>query len=312
VRQVLPDCKIFLTLHEFLAICHHFGQMITTAHRSLCHQSSPLRCHRCFPEFSQADFFLRKRYIQRFFALVDCFIAPSRFLAERYIAWGVPEQKMAIIENVIPAVAAPPDPRPIAQDGPLRVGFFGQLSVLKGVNVLLDAADALSRDAAGDIVFEIFGDYRNQPPEFQKDFLERLPNAARNVHFHGPYDETRVDRLMQSVDAVVMPSIWWENSPIVIQEALRNRRPIICSDIGGMAEKVRDGKDGFHFPVGSATALAARIRRLVRNRGLLTELANNLAVPPSPVTITEAHMRLYRQSPSNCIQSSNFEQEHVA
>ncbi len=59
---------------------------------------------------------------------------------------------------------------------------------------------------------------------------------------------------MQSVDAVLVPSIWWENSPVVIQEALANGRPVICSDIGGMAENVRPGHDGFHFEAGNPRA----------------------------------------------------------
>ena len=71
---------------------------------------------------------------------------------------------------------------------------------------------------------------------------------------------------MNSVDLVLVPSIWWENSPMVIQEALRNRRPVVCSDIGGMAEKVVDGRDGFSFPVGNPVALASLLRRLAGAR----------------------------------------------
>ena len=54
----------------------------------------------------------------------------------------------------------------------------------------------------------------------------------------------------------MVPSIWWENSPLVIQEAFFHRRPVICSDVGGMAEKVTDGVDGIHFRVGDAFSLA--------------------------------------------------------
>ena len=64
---------------------------------------------------------------------------------------------------------------------------------------------------------------------------------------------------MQSVDWMVMPSIWWENSPIVIQEAFFHGRPLICSNIGGMAEKITDGVNGLHFRVGSPEDLADRM-----------------------------------------------------
>ncbi len=292
LKRVVPQCRIVLTLHEYLAICNHFGQMVTTGHRSLCYQDSPARCQKCFPEQARADFFLRKRYIQRFFALVDEFIAPSQFLAERYIAWGVPAAKMHVLENLMPPSVASVAPPP--EDGPLRIGFFGQISGLKGINVLFDAAEELEAQEVTGISLEIFGDYRSQPPQFQTEFLDRMAKAGRNVRFHGPYDRQQVNRLMQSVHAVLVPSVWWENSPVVIQEALRNRRPVICSDIGGMAEKVRPGIDGLHFPAGSAMALAGLLAQLAQDRGKLTGLAARMSGHPALETPVEAFMELYR------------------
>ena len=152
----------------------------------------------------------------------------------------------------------------------------------------------LERSHPGEVLFEIFGEYRNQPAEFQTEFVERLDSLSSNVRFQGPYDEHRVDRLMQSVHAVIVPSIWWENSPLVIQEAFRNRRPVICSDIGGMAEKVRDGIDGFHFAVGSSGDLVMLIEEFLENHELLTELEPGIKKPPQLETIIEAHMQVYR------------------
>jgi len=293
LKSVLPDCKIVVTLHEYLAICHHYGQMVTTQHRNLCYQSSPARCQRCFPEFDASDFFLRQRYIERFFDLVDRFVAPSRFLADRYIAWGVPADRIAVLENPMPP-AAPAVPLEIPAGGPLRIGFFGQISALKGIDVLFEAAELLAAQHCDGIGFEIFGDYRGQPPPFRTAFLERLGKAGRNVRFHGPYDRIRVDPLMRSVHAVLVPSVWWENSPVVIQEALRNRRPVICSDIGGMAEKVRHGIDGFHFTAGSVLALTGLLRDLDADRGRLTALAAAMPRRPALVSTLDDYVALYR------------------
>ena len=270
IRNALPDCRIVLTLHEYLAICHHYGQMVTTKHYTLCHEASGARCNRCFPEFSEQDFFLRKKYIEGFFELVDLFVAPSHFLAERYRVWGVPPAKLTVIENVTTQAAlseesALPAERS-ANDGPLRVGFFGQISVLNGIIVFLEAAALFSERKDYSVSFAIYGDYVGQPPDFQKEFLERLSAAGRNVRFRGPYDRQRVDLLMSEVDVVVVPSIWWENSPLVIQEALRNNRWILCSDIGGLKEKVTDGVTGAHFPVGDVISLSLMLADLARSR----------------------------------------------
>ena len=270
IRDTLPDCLIVLTLHEYLAICHHYGQMVTTKHYTLCHEASGVRCNRCFPELSAQDFFLRKNYIEGFFELVDVFVAPSHFLAERYRVWGVPPTKLTVIENVTNQAPASEDIALPAErsttDGPLRVGFFGQISVLKGINVLLEVAALFSERKDYSVSFAIHGDYAGQPPNFQKEFLERLSAAGRNVRFCGPYDRQRVDLLMAQVDVVVVPSIWWENSPLVIQEALRNGRWILCSDIGGLKEKVTEGVNGAHFPVGDVISLSLILADMARNR----------------------------------------------
>jgi len=293
-RETLPSCKIIVTLHEYLALCHHFGQMVTKQDRTLCYEATPTRCSGCFRDITPSDFFLRKLYIQRFFDEVDHFVAPSAFLAERYVTWGIPQERISVIENVIVSAAIRRPADDLAADRDLlRVGFFGQVSALKGINVLIEAAQILEEMDLRNVVFEIHGDYSGQPPEFQTEFLSRLSKAGRNVKFYGPYDQNRVDQLMQAVDVVLIPSIWWENSPVVAQEALRNRRPIVCSDIGGMAENVRDGLDGFHFPVGNSVALASLLLKLVKTPSKLTALAATMQTPPSVEQTTARYARLY-------------------
>jgi glycosyltransferase involved in cell wall biosynthesis len=295
VKQALPDAKIVVTLHEYLAICNHYGQMVTRPHQNLCYHSTPARCVECFQELQESDFFLRKRYIQHFFDFVDHFISPSQFLADRYIEWGIGEDRISLIENAVRAATNGGDVPGPASNGPLRVGFFGQLSSLKGADVLLEAARLLDKEGRKDICFDIFGNYRNQPPEFQQKLMERMELVGLNVGVHGPYDEVRVDGLMRSVDVVIVPSVWWENSPLVIQEAFRNGRPVICSDIGGMVEKVRNGIDGFHFHAGSANDLALLLKRLADDRQILIDVVGTVRKPPTSDVVIDAHLTLYQE-----------------
>ena len=83
----------------------------------------------------------------------------------------------------------------------------------------------------------------------------------------GKYAHDDLPRLMAEVDWVVVPSRWWENSPLVIQEAFLHQRPVICSDIGGMAEKVADGVDGLHFRAGDPRSLARVLERADHHAG---------------------------------------------
>lgn len=293
VKKTLPSARIVMTLHEYLAICNHYGQMITKTNRSLCNESTWLKCAKCFPEREPSDFFLRETYIKRFFKLVDLFIAPSQFLRDRYVSWGISPDTIVMRENIVSDRAPVTAGSRMFSGTNLRVAFFGQISVLKGINVLFDAASELVRRGVDNVVFEIHGDYRGQPKEFQDEFEERLKMIPKNVKVCGSYDSNDVDRLMSSVDVVVVPSIWWENSPVVIQEALRNRVPVICSNIGGMAEKIRDGVDGFHFEVSDYRGLADVIAWLADDKSQLDNVRKSMKAPRSEKEMLEDFAALY-------------------
>ena len=100
-----------------------------------------------------------------------------------------------------------------------------------------------------------------QPGQFQNRIAELLERGGDDVTFIGAYDHDDLAAYMAEVDWVIIPSIWWENSPLVIQEAFHFGRPVIASDIGGMAEKVTHEVDGLHFRANDPTSLAATMRR---------------------------------------------------
>ncbi len=97
----LPFCKIFMTLHEYLAICNNLGQMIKRPTNSLCRKSTFHDCARCFP-INLLRLFSRRMYLLKFLSMVDHFISPSEFLKQRYILWGLEEKRISVIENGLP------------------------------------------------------------------------------------------------------------------------------------------------------------------------------------------------------------------
>lgn len=97
---------------------------------------------------------------------------------------------------------------------------------------------------------------------------------------------------MARADWVVVPSLWWENAPLVIEEARAAGRPVIASGIGGMAERVADGVDGLHVPPGDAAALAETMRAAT-DPALWRRLAG-VALPADHAAFTDAHLALYR------------------
>jgi glycosyltransferase involved in cell wall biosynthesis len=277
IRRVLPEARIVYTLHEFLPICHRDGQMVRSFNSELCGEASPRRCNECFPEISQQSFFLRERFVRGHFENVDLFLAPSAQLMEKYVRWGIEPERIEVEEygRLAPPVRAP---EPSQTRSPTNIGFFGQLSYFKGAQTMMEAMSLLDEDSNAHLWLH-GANLELQTQEFREEFAARHEALRDRVTFRGPYDHAELPKLMADLHWVLVPSIWWENSPLVIQEAFFHRRPILCSDIGGMAEKVRDGVDGIHFRVGDAFSLARTIEAATTSPRLWRSLRDRIREP---------------------------------
>jgi glycosyltransferase involved in cell wall biosynthesis len=273
-RDALPQAAIVYTLHEYLPICYRDGQMVRTRSNELCREESPRRCHECFPEVSEQDFFIRKSFIQSHFALVDRFIAPTPYVLEQYAKWGIARERLLLESQ---GIVRPPShaslmKRPAEPDRARnRFGFFGQLTAYKGVDVLLRAIDVLGDDFDGHLWIH-GANLEHAKPEFRAELRELLERTTDKVTFAGRYERHELPELMARTDWVVIPSIWWETGPLTVSEAFMHDRPVICSNIGGMSERVEDDVSGLHFRRADAHDLAEVLSRAASNRSLWDRL----------------------------------------
>ncbi|RAI44994.1 glycosyltransferase [Rhodoplanes roseus] len=296
LRRELPDAFICLTLHEYMAICLNRGQMVKARSNRLCHKESPEECSNCMPERNAESFWLRKHYIQKHFEAADMFVSPSEFLRQRYIAWGIPPEYIVVIENGQPQFA----PRAMSSESQSlrhRFGFFGQITEFKGVDILLQAMHLMRPDIRRTLQVEIHGaNLEQQEPKYQ-ELIEKLraPLIIEGcLRWVGAYEPHELPKRMSRVGWVVVPSIWWENSPMVIQEAFCCRRPVIAAGIGGMAEKVQHGVTGLHFEARSPVDLADTLAEAVGTTGLWERLASNITQPISYDEYAVAYLGLAR------------------
>ena len=257
-----------MTLHDFYSICANDGQMQTTAGLP-CSAASTDDCHRCFPDRPATDFRLRELQIRGALRAVDRFISPSHFLRDRFIEWGIAPDRIEVIRNGLPA-----RPRTAARqaldDRRDRFGFFGHINRFKGATVALDASARLSRSGVAHQL-SLHGSSAYQAQDTLDAFAQSLAAAPDAMH-RGAYARNEQARLIAEVDWVIVPSVWWENAPLVIQEAFAHGRPVICSDVGGMAEAVANGTNGLHFARGDARSLAQTMRRAIEQPGLWQRL----------------------------------------
>jgi glycosyltransferase involved in cell wall biosynthesis len=298
IKQIDPSIKIVMTLHEYMAICSNNGQMIKTGSFRLCSRESYDECQQCFPDKTAEDFWLRKHYFQSHFALVDQFVSPSEFLRQRYIKWGLKPEQIVVIENGQPDEPTLP-PRPMAEgETRNRFGFFGQINPFKGLVVILEALAQLPKEERKKIVLEVHGaNLEMQQPEYREKIENlRTPLIKQGVvQWLGPYQPHELRQRMAGVDWVVIPSIWWENSPMVIQEAFVCGRPLIVSDIGGMAEKVRNGIDGLHVPSGSVLGWRRVFATATKDPALWEDLRTGIIKPITFKDCAQLHSDMVTQ-----------------
>ena len=276
IRRVLPDAVVALAVHDYHYACHHDGMMVKTGSFRLCHKATMDACHQCFPKVPTDAFKLRELNIKNHFAWVDHFIAPSDTMRDRLIDWGMPAHDVTVIRNGIDL----PEPAPARylRDGERRSRFaaLGNVSPAKGQKVLLQAARILVESGDfPDLDVEIHGAPMFQSEEFQVEINTLIDACHGHVRMRDGYERHEVPERLSQADWVVMPSIWWENAPLVLDEAYHHGRPPICSAIGGMAERVRDRVDGLHFPTGDPNGLARSMREVMETPELWDTLRGN-------------------------------------
>jgi glycosyltransferase involved in cell wall biosynthesis len=295
--------RLVLTFHEFLAMCLANGHMVRTFNNSLCEHASSFRCHQCFPNRAPEYFSVRTMWIRYHFSFVDRFVAPTEFLRRRYIEWGIPADKIVCIPNGHHFLTEEKNSSVncLINRPRNRFAFFGQLIDNKGLRVLFNAVQQLRTDGIDSFTVDIYGanlhfaseEFRNVFNTFIDNEKKRNDSRLSRVRFCGSYEVSDLDRLMQEVDWVVVPSTWWEIFGMVVSEAFLYGKPVICSNIGGLAERVRDNIDGLHFTVRSSRSLADVMERAMSEDGLWERLHHNIVPPPRAEDVARKHLELY-------------------
>lgn len=227
-----------------------------------------------------ADLAARQEFVLGAYAAADLCVSPSRFLRAKLLESGAFEPHTFLYSDNgmrtdhVHALAKRPDPA-----GRVRFGFVGSLVWYKGGEVLVRAMRLLRGQP---VILNVYGSFDPERDPHHAE-LARLAEGAP-VQFHGRFDNARLSEVYAQIDVLVVPSVWFENSPITIHEAHLTRTPVLASDIGGMAEYVRDGVDGLHFRVGDEHDLAAKMRRFVEQPDLLARLSRSF---PAVKTIAE-------------------------
>lgn len=194
----------------------------------------------------------------------DVVTAPSRYVLRKHTEEGY---FSAARHECLPLGIA--QPRGITlqkHSGPVNILFVGQIVHHKGIGILLNAFMGIDDE---DIHLHIVG----KGPDL--DRFRRMAAADRRITFHGFVTSEELDRIFRTANCMVVPSLWHDNSPMVIYEALSYGLPVIGSRVGGIPELIEDGCNGFLVEPGNIDELRSKLNLLISNPDLAYRLGQN-------------------------------------
>lgn len=290
VREAaLREIPIAFTLHDYWLMCPRgqFMQMFPEDPNVLwaaCEGQEDRKCaERCYARYfsgapseldADVDYWTgwvgrRMRHVREMTELVDLFIAPSRYLHDRFRDdFGLPESRLVYLDYGFERERMAARRRVIGE--PFTFGYIGTHIPAKGIHDLIGAFGMLSGDAR----LRIWGRPRGQDTDALVRIAASLPSdVASRIEWLPEYRNQDIVRdVFDRCDAIVVPSVWVENSPLVIHEAQQARVPVVTADVGGMAEYVQHEVNGLLFEHRSVTSLAAQMQRLVDTPDLAARL----------------------------------------
>ena len=280
---------VVFTLHDYWLMCPR-GQFIQMYPKdptdvwAVCDGQDDRKCAvRCYVRYFSGDegeyetdaaywtgwVGRRMAHVRDVCDAVDVFIAPSRYLLRRFRDdFGIPEQKLTYLDYGFHRQRM--EGRNRTPDEPFTFGYIGTHIPAKGVNHLIESFGRVS----GNPKLRIWGRNRGVETEGLKALARSLSNSGdKRIEWMGEYrNQDIVADVFNRCDAIVVPSIWVENSPLVIHEALQARVPVITADYGGMAEYVHHEQNGLLFAHRDPGSLAQQMQRLADDPKLAERL----------------------------------------
>jgi glycosyltransferase involved in cell wall biosynthesis len=277
-RRQIP---IVFTLHDFWLMCPRgqFLQGINSKSENLypiCDSQEDKKCAKeCYWRYfgsqeSCEDLtywtnWVKRRmdHIREMASMVDLYISPSKYLMDRFInEFGMDSSKMVYLDYGFHLKRL--EGRKRETEDSFVFGYIGTHKQAKGIHLLIEAFSQISKKAR----LRIWGSPLPPFTQSLQSFVKALGMEER-VEWRGGYrNEKIVDDVFNHVDAIVVPSIWGENSPLVIHEALEAKVPIITADFGGMKEYVHHELNGLLFQHRNPQSLAEQMDRLLGDPAL--------------------------------------------
>ena len=203
-------------------------------------------------------------------------IAPNEFMKKFLVRYGVKPDLIAESAFGVDVTSAEENDCRSSYVGPLRVGFIGTLAFHKGCHILVEAFKMLPASGA---TLKVYG-----CSEEDQDYARSLQLRAggnESIEFCGTFPNSEIAKVFEGIDVLVVPSLWYENTPLVVYSAQAARCPVVASDLPGLSAVIKNNENGLLFESGCSADLERQLMRLVTEEGLLHRLSANSSTPKS-------------------------------
>jgi glycosyltransferase involved in cell wall biosynthesis len=253
------DVPVLMTLHDYKLICpayamYYKGKVCEKCKGGKFYRSVLIRCHK--NSYLASFVYVLEAYVyhllKTYLTHVTYFIAPSIFMKQKMVEFGIPQEKITYIPNFI-NFKTNHSPSPSFSQRRYFL-YFGKLLRAKGILTLLEAVRRISNSSlliAGD------GDLRKEI----QNFITK--NGVVNVQILGHLDGDELTEVLAQSKFVVLPSECYENAPMAVLEAFAQQKPVVGARIGGIPELIDEGRDGLLFEPGNAVDLREKIRQML-------------------------------------------------
>ncbi len=238
-------------VHDYKLICPNYQLF---AHNQICEACKPNRYWQCLKKrcfknswtksaLASLEMHLHHNVWQIYRKNIKLLITPSQFMKNKLIEFSWPEDKIKVVVN--PFSADLINQEFFNDKISDYLLYFGRLSPEKGLKTLITASKLANHKV------KIVG----TGPE-ENNLRQQVKELFAPVEFLGFKAGSELRDIIMRAKAVVVPSIWYENMPLSMLEALSLGKVVIASDIGGLPEIIKEGKNGWLFKSGDAQALA--------------------------------------------------------
>lgn len=290
------DIPVVMHLHDYKLICPNYQLF---AHGKICEACKPNKYFKCLKSKCFKDSYFKSllaalemhihhNILKIYKKNISVFIAPSAFMKKKLVEYAWDKDKIKVIINPFSSnlVATEKEIKNIKKEDYLL--YFGRLSKEKGLETLIKAV------TMGQQKLKIVG----IGPE--KENLQRIVQDLKtNVEFLGYKSGQELKDIILKAKAVIIPSIWYENMPLSLLEALNLGSIVIAARIGGIPEIVKDQKNGFLFKSGDINDLSRKIKDLEKfNLNTISlqakESVNNFSPANNFHEVVEVYKNLFK------------------